>query len=54
MRAVQADPQVGPAAQAAFAAPWLAGQGPFLAAVVAVTGHSDFGFAICDLRFDDT
>jgi hypothetical protein len=50
VRAVQADAQVGPAAHAGLAASRLAGQGPFLAAVVAVTGHADFGFAICDLR----
>jgi hypothetical protein len=46
MRAVQADAQVGPAFHAAFAAPRLAGQRPFLAAVVAMTGHQ-----IYDLRF---
>ena len=46
MRAVQADAQVGPASQAAFAAPRLAGQCPFLAAVVAMTGHSDFRFGL--------
>ena len=48
MRAVQADAQVGPAAHAGLAAPRLAGQRPFLAAVVAVPGHQiyDFRFTI--------
>jgi hypothetical protein len=50
VRAVQADTQVGPAFHAGFAAPRLAGQCPFLAAVVAVSGHSDFEFAVFDLR----
>src|ERR1035437_8907544 len=45
MRAVQTDAQVGPAFHAGLAAPRLAGQRPFLAAVVAVTGRLDFGFA---------
>jgi hypothetical protein len=49
VRAVQADAQVGSAAHAGLAASRLAGQCPFLAAVVTVTGHSDFGFAIFDL-----
>ena len=43
MRAIQTDAQVGPAFQAAFAAPRLAGQRPFLAAIVAVSGHEICG-----------
>jgi hypothetical protein len=47
--AVPADAQVRPAFHAGFTPARLAGQGPFLAAVVTMTGHSDFGFAIFDL-----
>jgi hypothetical protein len=49
MRAVQADTQIRAAAHASFTTPRLAGQRPFLAAVVAMAGHSDLGFAIFDL-----
>ena len=53
VRAVQTDAQVGLAAHAAFAAPRLAGQRPRLAAVVAVSGHSDFEFTTFDMRIPE-
>jgi len=48
MDAVQADPQVGPASHAGFAAPGLAVQRPWFAAIVAMMGH--LRFWIYDLR----
>jgi hypothetical protein len=52
MRAVQADPQVGPAFHAGFAASRRALQRPGLAAVVAMAGHKYLRFMIYDLRFE--
>jgi hypothetical protein len=52
MRAVQADPQVGPAFQAGFAASRLALQGPGLTAMVTMAGHKYLRLMIYDLRFE--
>ena len=49
MRAIQADPQVGPAFHANFAAARLAVQRPRLTTVVTMTGHRDLRFMIYDL-----
>ena len=48
MGAVQADPQVGPAFHASFAAPRLGTQGPRFAAIVTMSVH--LRFWIYDLR----